>query len=111
MSSPSSNNIEEDAWLMKIELKREQPKEALKEDKSKEATGDKAQIGGQALLEEGEEEDILHPYYNHLTPNEIEALGPLKWFVFKINISLMKIFCCKCKSSPSGASFVDWSTS
>jgi hypothetical protein len=23
----------------------------------------------------------------------------------------MKIFCCKCKSSPSGASFVDWSTS
>ena len=39
MSSSSSNNVEEDAWLMMIELKREEPVEAAKGDKSKEATG------------------------------------------------------------------------
>src|SRR4051812_38538749 len=32
--SSSSNNLEEDAWLMKIELKREEPVEAIKGDKS-----------------------------------------------------------------------------
>ena len=37
MSSSSSNNMEEDAWLMKIELKREEPTDAVKGDKGKEA--------------------------------------------------------------------------
>ena len=48
MSSSSSNNMEEDAWLMKIELKREEPVEAIKGDKSKEATGDQAPVVEQA---------------------------------------------------------------
>jgi hypothetical protein len=45
MSSPSANNVEEDVWLMKMELKREEPKEANKEDKGKEATGDQGPEG------------------------------------------------------------------
>ena len=77
MSSPTSNNVEEDAWLMKIELKREEPKEAFKGDKSKEATGDQPPVVEQALPAE-EEEDILKPYYDHLTPTEIEAFRIIK---------------------------------
>ena len=74
MSSPSSNNVEEDAWLMKMELKREELKETKKEDKGKEATGDQPQEGRHAMLTEEEEgKDILQPYYNHLTPAKIEA--------------------------------------
>ena len=57
---------------MKMELKREGPKESLKGDKSKEAVGDQAPAVEQALPAE-EEEDILQPYYEHLTPTEIEA--------------------------------------
>jgi hypothetical protein len=72
MSTSSSNNVEEDAWLMKMELKREGPKEALNGDKSKEVVGDQAPVVEQALPAE-EEEDILQPYYEHLTPTEIEA--------------------------------------
>jgi hypothetical protein len=73
MSSSPSNNVEEDAWLMKIELKREGPKEAFKGGKSKEATGDQAPAVEQTLPLEEEEEDILQPYYEYLTPSEIEA--------------------------------------
>ena len=73
MSSSSSNNVEEDAWLMKIELKREEPVEAVKGDKSKEAIGDQTPVVELAWPAEEEEEDILKPYYAHLTPTEIEA--------------------------------------
>ena len=73
MSSSSSNHMEEDAWLMKIKLKREDPVGATKEDKSKEATGDQAPMDEKALPADEEEEDILKPYYAHLTPNEIAA--------------------------------------
>ena len=65
MSSPSSNNEGNYAWLMKIELKREEPGEINKDDRIKKATED------QALA--AEEEDILQPHYNLLTPTEIEA--------------------------------------
>ena len=58
---------------MKIELKREEPVEAAKGDKSKEATRDQALVVEQAWPAEEEEEDILKPYYAHLTPTEIEA--------------------------------------
>ena len=59
---------------MKMDLKREEPKEANNEDEGKEAMRDQAQEGGQSMpIEEEEEEDILRPYYNHLTPTEIEA--------------------------------------
>ena len=73
MSSSSANNVEEDAWLMKIELKREEPVELTKGDTSKEVTVDQAPVVDQALPAEEEEEDILKPYYAHLTPTEIEA--------------------------------------
>ena len=59
--------------MLKIELKREEPVEAIEGDKSKEATGDQVLVVEQALPVEEEEEDILKPYYDHLTPTEIEA--------------------------------------
>ena len=65
MLSPSSNNEGDDAWLMKIELKREEPGEIDKDD------GIKKAIEDQALTTE--EEDILQPHHNLLTPTEIEA--------------------------------------
>ena len=40
MSSPSSNNVGDDAWLMKIEMKREELGEINKGDKIKKATED-----------------------------------------------------------------------
>ena len=59
MSSCPSDHMEEDAWLMKIELKREEPIEAVKGDKSKETTGDQVPVVEQALPAEGEEEDKI----------------------------------------------------
>ena len=66
MSSPSSSNHEgNDAWLMKIELKREEPGEINKYDGIKKAMGDQVL----AVVEE----DILPPHHNIFTPTEIEA--------------------------------------
>ena len=62
MSPPSSNNGDNNAWLMKMELKREGPEEINKDDGIKKAMED------QALA--AEEEDILPPLF---TPTEIEA--------------------------------------
>ena len=42
MSSPSSNNEGDDAWLMKIERKREEPREINKDDRIKKDTEDQA---------------------------------------------------------------------
>ena len=61
MSSPSSNNGDNDAWLMKIELKREEPMEISKDEGIKKATEDQAP------------EDNLQLDHNLLTPTEIEA--------------------------------------
>ena len=58
---------------MKIELKREEPVGAAKEDKSKEATKEQVPMDEQALPADEEEENILKPYYAHLTPTKIEA--------------------------------------
>ena len=66
MSSPSSNNEDGDAWIMKIELKREEPGDINKDD------GIKITLEDQALVA-AEEEDILQPPCNLLTPTEIEA--------------------------------------
>ena len=63
MSSPSSNNGDNDAWLMKIELKREEPMEINKDEGIKKATEN------QALATE----DILQLDHNLLTPTEIKA--------------------------------------
>ena len=65
MSSPSSNNQGNDAWLTKIELKREEPGEINKDDGIKKAMEDQAPAV--------EEEDILPPHHNLFTPTEIEA--------------------------------------
>ena len=65
MSSPSSNNQGNDAWLMKIELKREEPGEINKDDGIKKAMGDQVPAV--------EEEDIIPRHYNLLTPTEIES--------------------------------------
>ena len=62
MTSPSSNNQDKDAWLLKIELKREEPGEINKDDGIKKAMEDQAPAA--------EEEDILPPLF---TPTEIEA--------------------------------------
>ncbi|XP_037446366.1 skin secretory protein xP2-like [Triticum dicoccoides] len=72
MSSSPTNNVEEDAWLMRIELKREELEEIFKEDKSKEVVGDQTPAVEPALPVE-KEEDVLQPYYEYLTPTEIEA--------------------------------------
>ena len=64
MSSPSSSNHEgNDAWLMKIELKREEPMEINKDEVIKKATEDQVPAA----------EDILQLDHNLLTPTEIEA--------------------------------------
>ena len=64
MSSPSSSNNEgNNAWLMKIELKREEPMEINKDEGIKKATEDQAPAA----------EDILQLDHNLLTPTEIEA--------------------------------------
>ena len=63
MSSPSSNNGDNDAWLMKIELKREEPVEINKDEGIKKATEDQVPAA----------EDILQLDHNLLTPTEIEA--------------------------------------
>ena len=65
MSSPSSNNEGNDAWLMKIELKREDPGEINKDEGTKKAVGDQVPTVV--------EEDILQLDHNLLTPTEIEA--------------------------------------
>ena len=67
MSSPSSSNHEgNDAWLMKIELKREEPWEINKDDGIKKAMVDQVLVVA--------EEDILQLDHNLFTPTEIETL-------------------------------------
>ena len=64
MSSPSSSNHERnDAWLMNIELKREEPMEINKDEGIKKAMEDQVPAT----------EDTLQLDHNLLTPTEIEA--------------------------------------
>ena len=65
MVSPSLNNEDKDAWLLKIELKREEPEEINKEEGIKKAMEDQAPAA--------EEENIPQPLPNLFTPTEIEA--------------------------------------
>ena len=65
MALPSFNNEDNDAWLLKIELKREEPEEINKDEGIKKAMEDQAPIV--------EEEDIPQPLPNLFTPTEIEA--------------------------------------
>ena len=64
MSSASSSNHEgDDAWLMKIELKREEPMEINKDEGIKKAVEDQVPAT----------EDTLQLDHNLLTPTKIEA--------------------------------------
>ena len=64
MLSPSSSNNEgNDAWLMKIELKREEPMEINKDEGIKKAMEDQVSAT----------KDTLQLDHNLLTPTEIEA--------------------------------------
>ena len=65
MTSPSSNNEDKDAWLLKIELKREEPEEINKDEGIKKAVEDQAPAV--------EEENIPQPLPTLFTPIEIEA--------------------------------------
>ena len=65
MTSPSSNNEDKDTWLLKIELKREEPEEINKDEGIKEAM----EVQAPAV----KEEDIPQPLSNLFTPTEIEA--------------------------------------
>ena len=65
MTAPSSNNEDKDAWLVKIELKREVPEEINKDEGIKKAMEDQAPAV--------EEENIPQPLPNLFTPTEIEA--------------------------------------
>ena len=69
MSSPSSSNNEgNNAWLMKIELKREEPMEINKDEGIKKAVEDQVPTT----------EDTLQLDHNLLTPREIEAFNMIE---------------------------------
>ena len=65
MTSPSINNEDKDAWLLKVELKREEPEEINKDEGTKKAMEDQAPVA--------EEENIPQPLPHLFTPTEIEA--------------------------------------
>ena len=65
MASSSFNNEDKDAWLLKIELKREEPEEINKDEGIKKAM----EVQAPAV----KEEDIPQPLPNLFTPTEIEA--------------------------------------
>ena len=65
MTSPSSNNEDRDAWLLKIKLKREEPEVVNKDEGIKKAMEDQAPAA--------KEENIPQPLPNLFTPTEIEA--------------------------------------
>ena len=65
MTSPSFHNEDKDAWLLEIELKREELEEINKDEGIKKAMEDQAPTV--------EEEDIPQPLPNLFTPTEIEA--------------------------------------
>ena len=65
MTSPSSNNEDKDTWILKIELKREEPEEINKDEGIKKAMEVQAPVV--------KEEDIPQSLPNLFTPTEIEA--------------------------------------
>ena len=85
MTSPSSSNEDKDAWLLNMELKREEPEEINKDEGIKKAMEDQAPAA--------EDEDIPQPHYNLLTPTEIEAFKMIELARIQNKYSHMKIFC------------------
>ena len=70
MTSPSFNNEDKDAWLFKIEMKREELEEINKDEGIQKAMEDQAPAV--------EEEDIPQPLPNLFTPNDIEAFNMIE---------------------------------
>ena len=64
MTSPSSNNEDKDAWLLKIELKREESEEINKDEGIKEAM----EVQAPAV----KEEDIPQPFLNSLLQQRLK---------------------------------------
>ena len=85
MTTPSSNNEDKDAWLLKIELKRGEPEEINKDDGINKSMEDQAPTA--------EEENIPQPLPNLFTPTEIEAFKMIELARIKNSISHKKIFC------------------
>ena len=65
MTPPSSNNEDKDAWLLKIEMEREEPEEINKDEGIKKAMEVQAPVM--------KEEDLPQPLPNLFTPTKIEA--------------------------------------
>ena len=65
MTAPTSNNEDKGAWILKIELKREELEEINKDEGIKKAM----EVQAPAV----KEEDIPQPLPNLFTPTEIEA--------------------------------------
>ena len=87
MSSPSSNNGDNDAWLMKIDLKREEPTRVNKDERIKKATEDQALAA----------KDILQLDHNLLTPTQEnillkEHIVALKGIIRKLE-DLLRLMC------------------
>ena len=70
MTLPSSNNEDKDAWLLKIEMKREEPEDINKDEGIKRAMEDRAPAA--------KEENIPQPLPNLFTPTEIEAFNMIE---------------------------------
>ena len=70
MSPPSSNNVGDDAWLMKIETKREEIGEIKEGDNIKEVAKEQVPTV--------EEEGFSQPYYNRLTLLKLKLSRSLK---------------------------------
>ena len=84
MSSPSSSNNEgNDAWLMKIELKREEPLEINKDEGIKKAMEDQVPAA----------EDTLQLDHNLLTPTEIKAFKMIELARIQNKYLSREIFC------------------
>ena len=64
-TSPSSKNEDKDAWLLKIELKREEPEQINKDEGIKKAM--------EVQVPAVKEEDIPQPLPNLFAPTKIEA--------------------------------------
>ena len=60
MTSPSFNNEGKDAWLLKIEMKREEPEEINKDERIKEAM----EVQAPAVKEEGIPQPLPNLYSN-----------------------------------------------
>ena len=95
--------------MMKIELKREDPVGAAKEDKSKEAIRDQVTMDEQALPVMRNRKISLNPTMLILPPLRLQPSVSLIRFIYKISISIVKLFCIWSTLLLCGESFEDWS--